>query len=210
MGKRKLVEMDEGAVIIASEEKAPTLETNGVSTCIAFVFQGMCSHGVPFVGLYHWSGFSDDETQEPLEILDELFSSMAEEVQFKLSMPSNEKPYINEMHIIGGEKEQFNEKRELLISGTEQEVEMLREHATEICKAYFEITETTTFYFLNYLTSDNEALTVKASLSEVSYSYEPSLLLKPEKHHKTAKKAFSNACKTPPQAEQSPSQISLS
>ena len=125
-----LVEMDEFILTTDPEE---ILITEGVSTCIAFAANGFYFSEdedeneirISFGALYHWSGFVDgvkDVHGHTKDILKYFLSK----IHSSLGLDDDQCFTISSLHLIGGEKKQVNERGDLLVSGTEKEVEALQ------------------------------------------------------------------------------------
>ncbi|MGQ3888527.1 hypothetical protein ACQUW5_05785 [Legionella sp. CNM-1927-20] len=168
------VEMDGFAL---TNKESDVLITKGISTCIAFVIQGTCYHDdeeVPFCGLYHWSGFEAEVTDfydEILSVLDDFFIEVRAELE-KLGAGELE-INVTKLAFIGGEKRQFSEEGQLLLSGTEKEVKMLQKAAQAYDYQSQNINlDKKRIEHHHFLTSDNDSLTIEVRLNECHYKLE--------------------------------------
>lgn len=152
-----------------------------VSTCICIAVKGQFSTH-PFIALFHWEGFdyefnkqaSDAEEQAKM-VVESVFVSFVCKMKRSFSGYHRiEKPWLSEIHIIGGEKATS------YLSGTELEVETLRRYLPELCNKYFEIMPESRSFFQNYLTgkdgrSDSKTVTISAQNVVITSDDEPEL-----------------------------------
>ncbi len=179
------VEMNECKFMYVNEErvyKKPLLVTCGISTCIAIVAQG-AFEGIPYLGLYHWAGFNGIESLE--HQLTEIFSILSTELLAKFGCPGDVRPPLNGLYIIGGEKAQSAADGALMISGTEAEVAALEENFMVLCQQYFDVEGEIDTVFHNFLTQDEESLTVNVYPDKVEYVKETSFLDEKSKRQRT-------------------------
>lgn len=120
-----LVEMDKFALITNPDDQ---LITEGISTCIAFVVNGVYlnkdNKPLNFAALYHWSGFGEEEI-DPNGHTKELLKRFFNTIRSVLQLESRQPITLTNLHFIGGEKAQYNKSGEVELSGTEKEVEAL-------------------------------------------------------------------------------------
>ncbi|CDZ78998.1 hypothetical protein BN59_03313 [Legionella massiliensis] len=119
-----LVDMDE---MDFSSDINTAFTTVGISTCIAFIIRGQCwieDELKPFCGLYHWSGFpirTKNQMKEIEDTLEDFFACLRED----LDVDNNSILMLSELVFIGGEKCQADRGGEIILSGTEREVDCL-------------------------------------------------------------------------------------
>ncbi len=127
--------------------------TSGVSTCICILAKGQYgAHS--FIAMQHWDGFSDsfdkqatNALEEARAVIDILVALYVLTIKRSFSRTGpNEKPLLEEIRIIGGEK------GTPYLSGTELEVETLKRCLPELCETYFQTTPETVYDYKVYLT----------------------------------------------------------
>ncbi|MCX7091386.1 MAG: hypothetical protein NTU48_08060 [Legionellales bacterium] len=130
-----------------------TLRTSGVSTCICLLAKGQYgAHS--FIAMYHWEGFSESLDKQAVNASEQAIAEITTVLaQYALGIKRSfsrasreEKPVLESMHIIGGER------GTPYLSGTELEVETLRQCLPELCEEYFQITPETRYDYKTYLT----------------------------------------------------------
>ena len=143
------------------------IQTPGVSTCICIAAKGQFGTH-PSMALFHRDGFdydfdkqavgAEDTAQDIIELLTVRFVCMIKR-EFS-GYHRVEKPWLTEMHIIGGEKATPD------LSGTEFEVETLRKYLPVYCNKYFDTMPDTRYFFQNYFTGrggKSDSVTVSIS-----------------------------------------------
>ena len=174
MAKFKLVKMG-SCIAHLVEDETFYLKTVGISTCIALAFTGQIQ-GISYIGLYHWAGFAVSGKDQQAAIND-IFEMMALTVQAKLNMPGDiERPSIEQLIIIGGEKQQLSPEGEVLISGTEAEVAAIQTYMHAACDKYFERSEGFTSIVRPFLTSQSTSIEVRVYVNQVNCRFEYSML----------------------------------
>lgn len=174
MFRVKQTKIELGMDEVAFTTKNHLLETYGVTTCIAIAMRGSFynEHGCPikFCGVWHWSGFSAYGRQPTgEEILETFFIYAQQHLNFK----KNTVLYLEELRFIGGEKEQRDEKGELLLSGTEQEVNALKGGVTALDNLSFSVKiDPLSIHWHNFITHDDMSLTVKVQLDAINFVIE--------------------------------------
>lgn len=140
-------------VVIEIETGKEVLYTEGVSTCICILAKGQ--YGThPFLAMYHWDGFSDNVNRQDLNVMNYAKCGIQSVISFFsakikhsfFSLYPNEKPELEAMYIIGGEKGTPD------LSGTELEVLALKLFLPEFCNAYFSVHSETKLLYKNFLT----------------------------------------------------------
>ncbi|KTD19902.1 hypothetical protein [Legionella londiniensis] len=157
-----------------TNKKDAVLVTKGITTCIAFVVQGHYydedANFIPFCGLFHWSGFTDPRNQATDYVAEQL-QFFFEELREQLDIEEDDKIIVTSLLFIGGEKSQF-EGRELILSGTEKEVETLKEVASGFNYEEFNIMLKSRPVHNHYLTSGELSLAVEVGINQFGLSYE--------------------------------------
>lgn len=171
----KLVEMGE-CVVLPVNDKDSCLKTEGISTCIALIFKGTIDE-IPYIGLYHWAGFCGDEAD--VLLINDLFEEIALEIQSEFSL-QDKPPNLESLFVIGGERQQVEEDGTLLISGTANEVQLLKQHSENCCQVFFDV-ENLEITFLNFLTSNTQSLEINVYRDKLNYRYEQSNFLESRK-----------------------------
>lgn len=149
--------------------------TYGVTTCIAIIFQGSF-HDIPYIGLYHWSGFNNKRNSQE-EALNDIFETLSLELQSEYYSDCDEKHSLSGIYIIGGERQQLGQDGSLQISGTEAEVTALQKNILHLCQTYFNIEDKLDLCFQNFITHGSESLSIKAFPNRVEYQTESSSFL---------------------------------
>lgn len=115
-------------VLFTSDEKT-VLITKGVTTCIAFIVQGSFwdeeNDKIHFCGLYHWSGFKNVNRTQDQQAKDTLLNFF-KKLRNYAGIDDEDEITIDVLYFIGGEKEQCDSDDEILVSGTEAEVNSLQ------------------------------------------------------------------------------------
>ncbi|GGI78111.1 hypothetical protein [Legionella impletisoli] len=159
-----LVEMDECVFKLIKNDN-DSLMTIGVTTCICLMFYGHLNTQ-PFIGMYHWSGFDrtfEDDEEDKGFFLDEvskLIYTVYSEARRQLQSSPSQKLHLNRLFIVGGERRQHNTQGELLVTGTELEVQALKQYAIEQCNLYFCTPEKIEFQSINYLKTGDQFLNI--------------------------------------------------
>lgn len=94
-----------------------------------------------------------------------------EELREQLDIEEDDKIIVTSLLFIGGEKSQF-EGRELILSGTEKEVETLKEVASGFNYEEFNIMLKSRPVHNHYLTSGELSLAVEVGINQFGWSYE--------------------------------------
>lgn len=154
------VEQEEMIVIPA---ETGFLWTEGVSTCICLVLLGEVA-ARKFIAMYHWEGcsttFDKNASKDLKNVIFNIFRKFRRTILE--TMTSRDKPELHFFYQIGGEKATSD------LSGTELEVQGLRQYAVPASKKYFKVSESGFFGGRNFLTHGSQSLRVKFSLNLLS------------------------------------------
>jgi hypothetical protein len=116
--------------------------------------------------MYHFSGFNFKESTSEANNIGAV-ESLANQLAFKarkdLGLSEKIPLYLDQLSLIGGEKRQIDSSGELLLSGTERDVTLLREHIISQCASVFN-TKLVKYNAHNYLTTGSQDLTVTISI----------------------------------------------
>lgn len=173
----KVVQMGEIGVSFAnqlsiSDEEKPLLTTKGISTCIAIILHGR-ARGRDFCAMYHWPGLPEHiKNNASLEAFPEIYNvfiNIEESIRKKFRITSDASIEIKAITIIGGEKQQITAHGELEISGTEQEVHLLKTYTLEICTEMFTVNPTVIPVFINFLTLGTSSIDIKVHANLIEY-----------------------------------------
>lgn len=154
----------------------PTYEliTEGVTTCIAFVVHGLFfnkkNKQVPFCGLFHWSGFNSTDSaltynQKMNDVLEHFFDN----VRYLLKVDDELTLYLTQLAFIGGEKAEFDENQELVLSGSENEVTYLKRVLKQFDFMDLNLKLYQPVQHYHFLTQGNSSLTIHATLNSWHY-----------------------------------------
>ncbi|WP_126320092.1 hypothetical protein [Legionella jordanis] len=173
-----LVDMDAHSFTV----KNTLLKTHGVSTCIAIAMRGCFREGddlIRFCGLWHWSGFQHAAQQPTGE---DILNTFFYHAQDALDFEDDAILHLDELSFIGGEKEQRDENGDILLSGTEREVQALRNAVSNLQNLDFSIEiAPSNIHWHNFYTQDEMSISVEVQLNSIVYKIiiEEALILKP-------------------------------
>lgn len=153
-----------------------TLNAYGVSTSIAFIVQGAFwdddDDEINYCGLYYWQGFDLSSTPQAQQAVNAL-TRFLQGLRDFAGLDATSDITINTLTFIGGEKEQKDAEDNILVSGTEAEVNALR-------TAVAEFDYTATHFTLaagaishqHFQTTNNESISIELSTNECSLQIE--------------------------------------
>ncbi len=182
-------------VLFTSDEET-VLITKGITTCIAFIVQGSFwdeeDDEIDFCGLYHWSGFDSIHRSRDQQAKNALLYFLKALTSFA-GIDSGEEITINALHFIGGEKEQRDSDDEIIVSGTEAEVNYLRKAVREFNfkEHHFKIARKNINHH-HFLTEDEQSISIKVTLDAIDYqleSPEPDKSSCEELHHESLRES---------------------
>jgi len=172
------VEMSE-VVVCPAETGGETLVTHGISTCIAIMLYGIYDD-TPFILMDHWDGEVIGE--KDIFVRYKLFHYIAQ-IQdtiikdFDPDIHEDIPVHIEKVIVIGGEKKQLDKDGNLIVSGTESSVRLLKKNLVREIGEYCKFTNTATQSCNNYITSDNESITVQIDFSGTASFYFDEILV---------------------------------
>lgn len=150
------------------------LTTAGITTCIAITVRGAYwdedNRKIPFCGLYHWSGFPPDLKCSPKDAALIVLENLYYECLNHLNLEDDTIIKIYELSLIGGERKQVDSDGELLVSGTEREVDALIQayHSTDEIETWF-LNDNAVFTAANFLTHGEMTIEVSVTPDIISY-----------------------------------------
>lgn len=172
---QKKIELAMDEIRFTSDENT-VLFTYGITTCIAFIVQGSFwdddDSASEYCGLYHWSGFDLSSTPHSQQAKNALTYFLKALRDFSgLDAASN--ITIDTLEFIGGERQQRDGRGEVIVSGTEAEVDAL-------IKAVSEFNYATMHFSLaaqdishqHFLTTNTQSIAIELSIDECSFEVE--------------------------------------
>ncbi|WED43139.1 hypothetical protein [Legionella cardiaca] len=168
-----IVEMDEQGFAKHPDE---VLITEGICTCIAFVVQGVFNKGsskIPCFGLYHWSGFPVGFQDDPVKYTDKELATFLSNLRTLLKIDEDKIIDIKRLEFIGGELSQYGDEGELILSGTQKEVDALKKasYQFDYVKAGFAIKKESIVHN-HFLTSEDQSLKITVSQNKIEIDYQ--------------------------------------
>jgi hypothetical protein len=155
--------LQEQMVVVPVTHPQIALMTKGVSTCLCLMAKGYVA-GQPYLAMYHWDGFAlsfnkaahDASERAVLEIAGVLthFSRKIMKTMKPYNATKDKLPNLSELYVVGGERAAPG------LSGTELEVESLRESVQVLCSHLFAISPKTRFADDYYRTKGTDAVNI--------------------------------------------------
>lgn len=174
MPQRIQVRQEEMVVLPLRSHKM-ALMTKGVSTCVCLMARGHVGE-MPFLAMYHWDGFgppfdkaAPNAREQAVHGVEYVFSFLAEAIMKKMKpyrVKRGEIPQLDALYLVGGEHATLD------LSGTELEVETLREHTERLCARYFALSPHTTYVHDYYRTHGSEALNVLFTSDDIKIEFD--------------------------------------
>lgn len=164
------VEMDE-CVFLPIRSGRESLETSGVTTCICLMLYGHLESGAFFMGMYHWSGFNFDAPSSETHKKESVYGlavRLALAAREQLHLPKGARLFLDKLYLVGGERQQVAPNGDLVLSGTEADVNALHQYIASQCKHVF-ITKEAKYYAANFLTQGKQDLTITMSALEPTW-----------------------------------------
>ena len=166
MPEKIIVEMDEFKCTTDSNFQ---LVTYGISSCIAFVVLGIYTDEeedqTPFCALYHWPGFEEKES-DPEGRTEALLIQFLNTIRYNLELSKLDSVSIHSFSLIGGEKRQIDDLGNLLLSGTEAEVEALKSTVERFdFREHYFILSQDALKFHHYLTKNTDTIDVALNIN---------------------------------------------
>ena len=162
-----------------SSEKSTLLMATGVTTCITFLIRGTFwdddDEACGFIGMYHWVGVENPDENFDDQVKKELLYFLAKVREFA-GIEEDEVINIDLLKFIGGEKEQRDDENEIIVSGTEAEVNALIKAVKgfDFAKYHFKIAPKAITHH-HFLTKNEESVSVGLTLSNCGFE-----IIKPE------------------------------
>lgn len=156
------VKMSE-VIAVSANEGEKYLITHGISTCIAIMLYGIYND-TPFILMDHWDGELEEDNEHFLQYKIINYITKIENATIKDFDPDihdHIPVYIEKLIIVGGERKQFDKDGDLLVTGTESSVTFLEENLESEIGKHCIFTKTAAPYWKNYITSNDQSLTVK-------------------------------------------------
>ncbi|WP_133127588.1 hypothetical protein [Legionella nagasakiensis] len=147
------------------------LKTLGVSTCLCFMFYGRDkSHS--FIGMHHWSGFPADFDGSEDSAMDEIFELIEDiehEARTQLGGTLDRTLTLDKLIIMGGERRQVDADGELLVSGTEREVNALIDFVKPACNTYFQLPPTFACIISSFKTTGDQCMDIMMDKDRIAW-----------------------------------------
>lgn len=159
--KRRKIELDMDDHVFVTD--GAVIETFGVTACIALTVRGQFfdedDELIEFCGIWHWSGNRNPKYPlSGLDILNDFFERAQEDLEFE----SDTILQLHELSFIGGEIEQRDEVGELLLSGTEKEVNSLKKAIENLDDLDYSLEiDPSNITWHNFITRDDMHITVR-------------------------------------------------
>jgi hypothetical protein len=169
---KKLIEVIMGDVVFTSDTKT-SLITEGVTTCIAIIVQGSFwdeEHDeINFCGLYHWSGFGPSAIEQDKQA-HTTFLYFLEKLRYFAGIEDDMEINIDSLQFIGGEKEQRDIANEIIISGSEAEVNSLKKAVNEFdFEKYFFNIDPKVISHQHFLTTGEQSISIELTVNDCHF-----------------------------------------